>query len=63
MMSNKSPRDDHLTWGILEVSSDAEPQQLAAFFDRWTANMRSTNLAYSHFRKVLVETHRGFFHR
>jgi hypothetical protein len=63
MMSNKSPRDDDLTWGILEVSSDAEPQLLAAFFDRWIANLRLHNLACSHFRKVLVENHRGFFHR
>jgi hypothetical protein len=60
MMSNKSPRDDHLAWGILEVSGDAEPQLLAAFFDHWIANLRLTDLAYAHSRKVLVETIEDF---
>jgi hypothetical protein len=44
---------------LLEVSSDAEQQLLAAFYDGWIANMRLKNLVYSHFRKALVEHDRG----
>lgn len=41
---------------LLEVCSDAEQRLLAAFFEGWIANMRLKNLAYSHFRKVLLES-------
>ncbi|HWY59758.1 MAG TPA: hypothetical protein VNZ03_35170 [Terriglobales bacterium] len=44
---------------LLEVCSDAEQRLLATFFEGWIANMRTKNLAYSHFRKALVEHDRG----
>ncbi|MGA7634261.1 MAG: hypothetical protein WCB11_26135 [Terriglobales bacterium] len=44
---------------LLEVCSNAEQRLLAAFFEGWIANMRLNNLAYSHFRKALVEHDRG----
>jgi len=40
---------------LLEVCSDAEQRLMASFFDNWSANMSLRNLAYSHFRKALVE--------
>jgi hypothetical protein len=40
---------------LLEACSNAEQRLLEGFFDGWIANMRLKNLAYSHFRKALVE--------
>lgn len=43
---------------LLEVCSNAEQRLMAGFFDGWIADMSLKNLAYSHFRKALVENDR-----
>jgi hypothetical protein len=40
---------------LLEVCNKAEKQLIAGFFHGWIANISLKNLAYSHFRKALVE--------
>ena len=44
---------------LLEICSDAEQHLVAAFFVGWIADMRLKNLAYSHFRKALVQYNGG----
>jgi hypothetical protein len=51
--------DEKGDFKLLEVCSNAEQQLMAGFFHGWIANMRLKNLAYSHFRKALVENDRG----
>jgi hypothetical protein len=47
--------DEKGDFKLLEVCCNAEQQLMASFFHGWIANMRLKNLAYSHFRKALVE--------
>jgi hypothetical protein len=51
--------DEKGDFNLLEVCSNAEQQLMASFFHCWIANMRLKNLAYSHFRKPLVEDDKG----
>jgi hypothetical protein len=51
--------DEKGDFKLLEVCTDAEHLLMASFFHGWIANMRLKNLAYSHFRRVLVENDRG----
>lgn len=51
--------DEKGDFSLLEVCSDAEQQLLGAFYEGWKANTRLKNLVDSHFRKTLVENHRG----
>jgi hypothetical protein len=44
---------------LLEICSDTEQSLVAAFFVGWIADMRLKNLAYSHFRKALVQYNGG----
>jgi hypothetical protein len=43
---------------LLEVCGNAEQELMASFFQGWIANMSLKNLAYSPFRKTLVENDR-----
>jgi hypothetical protein len=46
----------HRDFKLLEICSHTEQRLLDAFFEGWIANTRLKNLAYSHFRKALLES-------